>query len=78
MPFTKHYDQQPAAKGPACIHLRSKSMFISGEIKSPEHPTEAGANPCWCNMTQHVRGPDDQLVGRSECTSGRECFRETW
>lgn len=78
MPFTKYYDHEPPASGPACIHLRSKSMFVSGEIKNPEHPSESGANPCWCNVTQHVLGPDQTFVGRSECTSGRMCFRETW
>lgn len=78
MPFEKYYDEQRPVRGMACIHLRSKSMYVSGEIKNPDHPDEAGAQYCWCNLTQHVIGPDQQNVGRQLCLAGRGCFRETY
>ena len=39
---------------------------------------ETGAGYCWCNMTQHVLGPDSQHVTRGLCVPERECYRETY
>ena len=78
MPFEKYYDEKLPVRGLACIHLRSKSMYVFGELKNPDHPDEAGAQNCWCNMTQHVIGPDQQNVDRHGCIAGRGCFRETY
>jgi hypothetical protein len=78
MPFEKIYDEQLPVRGPVCIHLRTKSMYVTGEIRNPDHPDEAGSQHCWCNLTQHVIGPDDQHVDRRACTDGRGCFRETY
>lgn len=77
MPFEKHYDAHPAASTPPCVHLRSKAMYVTGELRNPEHPDEVGGQGCWCNITQHVIGPDQLHVNRYECINGRECFRET-
>jgi hypothetical protein len=77
MPFEKYYDQTLPVTEPACIHLRSKSMFVSGDLKNPEHPEEAGSQYCWCNMTQHVLGPDQAHVNRPGCVPGRSCYRDS-
>jgi hypothetical protein len=31
---------------------------------------------CWCNKTQHILGVDDELVDRTTCVAGRDCYRE--
>jgi hypothetical protein len=78
MPFEKYYDVQQPVTEPACIHLRSKAMYVTGDLRNPDHPDEVGSQYCWCNMTQHVIGPDQQEVGRPLCISGRQCFRDTY
>lgn len=78
MPFEKYYDDAGPVTEPACIHLRSKAMYVTGDLKNPDHPDEAGAHYCWCNRTQHVLGPDQAYVNRRACTPGRPCFQETY
>lgn len=78
MPFEKYYDAQPKATLPACIHMRTKSMYVTGELRESEHPDEHGTTHTWCNVTQHVLGPDQLVVGRCECTAGRGCYKETY
>jgi hypothetical protein len=78
MAFQKIYDQSLPITTPPCIHLRSKAMYVSGQHRVPEHPDEAGSQHCWCNITQHVRGPDLETVDRPSCIPGRECYRETY
>ena len=78
MPFQRYFDESLPVDQPACIHLRSKAMYTTGEIRNPEHPDEHGSQYCWCNVTQHVIGPDQSDVGRRECTAGRHCFREVY
>jgi hypothetical protein len=78
MPFEKQYDQTQPARGAVCIHLRSKSMYVKGQIKVPDDPSEAGSQHCWCNLTQHVIGPDQRNVERHDCVDGRGCFRDTY
>lgn len=78
MPFEKYYDEQLPVTQPACIHLRSKGMIVTGELRDPDHPDEAGSQYCWCNVTQHILGPDQQDVDRPACISGRECYRDTY
>lgn len=77
MPFEKYYDEKRPVREAACIHLRSKAMYVLGEIKNPDHPDEASGQYCWCNMTQHVIGPDQLHVDRHTCINGRGCYRET-
>ena len=69
-------DDLGAAKEPACVHLRSKAMCVTGDM-DPSEIDEACDNHCWCNKTQHIFGPDEVAVGRSECTPGRGCYCET-
>ena len=74
MAFHKEYGEEEQVVGPACIHLRNKGMYVSGQA----HSNGGGSgHHCWCNLTQHVRGPDNNLVSRGECGSDRECFRAT-
>ncbi len=49
MPFSKSYDETDVAAQPACAMLRSKRLFVTGEIDSP-HPDEADDSHCWCNL----------------------------
>ncbi len=59
-----------------CVHFRSKAMYVTGQLdpESIDEQHNHGEN-CWCNLTQHVVGPDQQLVTLDECTYGRGCFR---
>lgn len=75
MPFEKYFDEISPATQPACIYLRSKSMYVHGQLKNPEHPSEESLQQCWCNITQHVKGPDQSEVNRYQCIPGRECYR---
>jgi hypothetical protein len=77
MAFEKYYDAQLPVTQPPCIHLRSKAMYVTGELRNPDHPDEAGAQYCWCNVTQHVIGPDQSQVDRPSCVPGRDCYKET-
>ena len=63
---------------PACVYLRSKAIYVTGDL-NPDHPDEKTSHDenCWCNITQHVIGPDDTEVSRVGCTNGRACFRAT-
>ena len=78
MPLEKYYDETRPATATACIFLRSKAMYVTGDVRNPDHPDEAGSQYCWCNRTQHVLGPDQQHVNRHECVPGRGCFQETY
>ena len=76
MAFEKSFDDPVVLASPACIHLRSKAMCVTGATEMV-HPDEAGSNYCWCNISQHVVGPDQSDVCREQCVSGRECYRNT-
>jgi len=76
MAFQKSYDEPKALAGPACVYLRSKSLYVSGDLKSLDRLDESHSQHCWCNLTQHVRGPDQQAVDRGTCVPGRECYRD--
>lgn len=78
MPFQKYLDDMRPVQEPACIHLRSKAMYTTGSLKNPQHPDEAGCQYCWCNVTQHIVGPDRQHVDRGMCIPGRNCYRDSY
>ncbi len=59
---------------PACRHLLSKGMFITGQLDPAATDGEVGDGNCWCNQTQHVLGPDKELVDREHCSSVRPCY----
>jgi len=77
MPFQKSYDLPLSPSDQVCIHLRNKSMYVTGSIE-PEHPEEPGRRHCWCNLTQHVVGPDQGEVDRPKCIPGRDCYRSSY
>lgn len=78
MPFKRYLDESRPVREPVCIHLRSKAMYTAGDIQHADHPDEAGSHYCWCNMTQHVIGPDHADVDHTMCIAGRRCFREVY
>ena len=78
MPFKKTSESELPVNTRPCIYLRSKAIYVTGSLDNPEHPDEDSSHTCWCNLTQHVLGPDQCEVGRSECRPGRQCFRETY
>jgi hypothetical protein len=78
MAFEKIYDESLPVTAPPCIHLRSKAMYVTGSLHAPDHPDEQGSQHCWCNITQHVIGPDHKVVNRPNCIAGRSCFQETY
>lgn len=60
---------------PACAHLRSKGMYITGTLNPAVEDGQIGDGNCWCGETQNVLGPDDALVERGRCIPGRTCFQ---
>lgn len=77
MPFQKVYDADQPITQPACALLRSKAMLVAGTRLAQDQGEDTGSRYCWCNLTQHTMGPDDQLAGRRACVPGRDCYRET-
>lgn len=76
MAFQKSYDELPLADGPACMHLRSKGMYVTGKL-APTHDADgSGDGYCWCNLTQKQTGPDAELVDRPGCNASRSCFQQ--
>ncbi len=75
MAHQRTFDLPVQNSQPPCIHLRSKQIYVTGN-PDPDDPLEIGSHRynCWCNKTQHVKGPDDQLVERVRCVDGRDCF----
>jgi len=76
MAFEKYYDVPLPVTDPPCVHLRSKAMYVTGDL-DPKHPDESGSRYCWCNLTQHVIGPDQTDVDRARCIPGRDCYKAT-
>ncbi len=61
---------------PPCKHLLSKGMYITGERIPDKQRDGVGDGNCWCAHTQHVIGPDDQLVDRPRCSdTARGCYQ---
>ena len=77
MGFQKNYDLPQVDSGQTpCIHLRSKQLYVNGGPS--ENDDQLSGRHCWCNMTQHVMGPDSVSVSREECIPTRECYRQTY
>ncbi len=75
MAFEKTTESLEIVTTPPCTHLRSKAIYVTGMLDAPTHADEEGADYCWCNLTQHVLGPDDADVSRGTCVPGRTCYR---
>lgn len=78
MPFVKDFDVPPPVTHMPCVHLRVKSVYYWGNQRDGIAATEPDSQYCWCNVTQHVLGPDQKYVGRRECTPERPCYRQTY
>jgi hypothetical protein len=78
MAFSKYYDVPEPVTTPPCIHLRSKAIYVTGDLKDPNHPDEAGSQYCWCNITQHILGPDEKSCDQRRCTPDRPCYRDAY
>ena len=74
MAYTRSYDEPDAPLDPMCRHLRSKSMYVVGDMQAEQAQT-SGSGRCWCNCTQNVFGPDSQTVSRTACSSARTCYQ---
>lgn len=60
---------------PACLHLLSKGMFVTGQLNPADDPNNPMSDGyCWCNLTQRPLGPDAALVDRATCVQGRSCY----
>jgi hypothetical protein len=61
---------------PACVHLRTKTMFyVPDEMRAGPgfiKVTDTGAY--WCGKTHHALGPDDQVSQPKTCQPGRSCY----
>ena len=76
MSYQRSFDDgKPTEPQPPCMHLRSKAIYVTGD-PDPQSPDQEGSTRfnCWCNKSQHVIGPDQQLVDRHACINGRACF----
>jgi len=60
---------------PQCLHLRSKGMYVTGQMDPADDVEGHSDGYCWCAQTQHVYGPDDQYVDRQQCNSTRPCYQ---
>lgn len=74
MPYKRSDDEMKVIDQPACVYLRSKAMYVTGEL-DPTHADEIDSHShCWCNLTQHGVGPDEKRVERAACIAGRKCY----
>ena len=76
MAFQKSYDELPVVDGPACMHLRSKGMYVTGKMAPTHEADGVGDGYCWCNLTQKALGPDAELVDRPACSTTRSCYQQ--
>ena len=75
MPYKRSFGELKVIDQPACVYLRSKAMYVTGDV-DPTHPDEVDSHQyVWCNMTQYNVGPDEGDVGRQQCIPGRKCFQ---
>jgi len=81
MPHERSFEneQLPPTDKSGCVFFRSKAMYVTGRL-NPDHVDESHGSHedyCWCNITQHVIGPDESIVERPLCVSGRGCYKST-
>ena len=69
---------QPAdpLRQPACQHLLSKGMYVTGTLDPEVDSGLMGDGYCWCAKTQRQFGPDNGFVDRVTCVAGRSCYLE--
>jgi hypothetical protein len=72
MPESNQPSELEVVNGPICRHLRTKAMYVRGDVSAFE--INESNSSCWCSHTQNVLGPDDKLVEGPACVDGRGCF----
>jgi hypothetical protein len=77
MAYSRSFDELSGPLQPVCRHLRSKAIYVAGQLEPPAELEETGSGHCWCNHTQHVTGPDNQMVERRDCNANRNCYEAT-
>ncbi len=58
---------------PVCRYLRTKS-FYTAEKNEKTLTEESPGRAFWCVRSVSGIGPDDQVVGPTECNAERACF----
>ena len=77
MPFKKDFDPELDVIGhPPCAHLRSKGMYVTGQVDPTDDYEGIGDGHCWCSHTQASMGPDNELADRRLCSPDRECYQQ--
>ena len=74
MPYERSFDEATGPLQGVCRHLRSKAIYVAGQLEPPAEMEQTGSGHCWCNCTGHILGPDDQTVDRRGCNSNRSCY----
>jgi hypothetical protein len=77
MPYSRSFGEATGPLQPVCRHLRSKAIYVAGQMEPPAEIVEMGSGHCWCNFTQHVYGPDNVMVDRRDCNANRPCYEPT-
>ncbi len=77
MPYSRSFDELNGPMQPICRHLRSKAMYVSGQLEPTAEMEEMGSGHCWCNHTQQLFGPDSRIADRRDCNSNRPCYEAT-
>jgi len=74
--MSKPVNPAPKKSEPACIHLLSKGMFVTGK-RNPKEEDVHGMDDgyCWCGKTQGIAGPDDKFASRDACDKQRSCYQ---
>jgi hypothetical protein len=54
-------------EAPYCRHLRSPGMYVYSDRQDCETHDEYDNTVFWCKLSLKNFGPDDEMVGRSEC-----------
>jgi hypothetical protein len=74
-------DSEPAdipiveQKASLCRHLRSGGMYVYSDDQDRGSDDEYQNTVYWCVKSLKNFGPDDELVGRSECRDpARSCY----
>lgn len=59
----------------ACRHLRSTGMYLYTDRPVGEAQSDYDNTAFWCLKTLKSFGPDDDVVGRTECRDpARSCY----
>jgi len=59
----------------SCRHLRSKGMYVYTDGADCETHDDYDNTAYWCSKSLKNFGPDDEIVGRSECRDpSRSCY----